>query len=195
MGGECEKRKNERHKYLLKSPDVSTLHWPVLGPKSKGRISTKVWSTHRVGTDFTRIPSCSVEYGSYLGQMATKNRSEVRSDFHSTPWCTDRNLWFVLLQTIATTHPKAKTKGCVMPSSTSTPQAVLCQWKPRCPSQLESFGPTYVSQIAGNFYFTYEMVRICLLKLSAPLGAFSGQCCREKNRFKPWFCTIWDGLY
>lgn len=42
MGGECEKGKKKRHKYLLKSPDVNALHRLVPGPEIKGRISTKV---------------------------------------------------------------------------------------------------------------------------------------------------------
>lgn len=40
-------------------------------------------------------------------------------------------------------------------------------------SYLDTCSSAYVSQIIGKFYFTNEMLRICLLKLTTLLGAFA----------------------
>lgn len=54
-------------------------------------------------------------------------------------------------------------------------------------SYLDTCSSTDVSQIIGKYCFTYEMVRICLFKLTALLGAFAEKSCRENNSFKLWF--------
>lgn len=107
----------------------------------------------------------------------------------------DITLWFGLFQssTAVIAFPQTGPGAAWCP--------VLCQFPhqqhaskapvpPMSASYLDTCSPSYASQIIGNFYFTYkwwEIVRICLFKLTALLGAFAEESCREKNSSKLWF--------
>lgn len=109
-------------------------------------------------------------------------------------------LWFGLLQsfTIVIAFPKTRqgTAWCPVPYQFPQQQHASKAPVPQISaSYLDTCSPTYVSQIIGKFYFTYGMVRICLFKLIAPLGAFAEQSCREKNSFKLWFLKFEVALH
>lgn len=104
----------------------------------------------------------------------------------------DTALWFGLFHSFTTvvTFPKTRQGTAWCPAPHQFPQqqryseALVPQMSATC---LDTCSSTYASQTIGKFYFTYKMVRNCLFKLTALLGAFSEKSCKENNSFERWF--------
>lgn len=109
----------------------------------------------------------------------------VLQDADVTPWSGPLQSF-----TIVITFPKTRQGTAWCPVPYQFPQQQHASKAPvpqMSASYLDTCSITYVSQIIRKYYFNYEMVRICLFKLTALLDAFAEKSCREKNSFKLWF--------
>lgn len=131
--------------------------------------------------------------------MGANSKTGIRSISLSAPGCRYNPLIQTVTEvSIVITFPKTSQGNSWCPVPYQFPQQHNAHKAPvpqMSASYLGICSSTYVSQITGKFCFTYEMVRICLFKLTAPLRAFAEKSCREKNSFKLWFLKFEVALH